>query len=355
MQTERFLYEVSQLPIFQNRVYEMESEAIDCPKGDIRLVENLETGLVYNAAFESKLMVYDNDYQNEQAFSPMFREHLVDVAEIIKVTIGPKSLVEVGCGKGTFLEMLLAADFDIVGFDPTYEGSNPRITRQYFDPSIGIEAKGLVLRHVLEHIQDPFSFLLSMRDANCGGGLVYIEVPCFDWICKHRAWFDVFYEHVNYFRLSDFEGMFTNILKSGHVFGGQYIYVVADLASLVPSKYRSDDQVDFPLDFVRAMNNYEAPYRTEKNKTAVWGGSSKGVIFTLLKSRLGQRVDAVIDINPAKQGKYLPGSGLLVESPQVAINALPSGSTMYVMNSNYLNEIKKMSGNKFNYMSIDNE
>ena len=62
-----------------------------------------------------------------------------------------------------------------------------------------------------------------------------------------------------------------------------------------------------------------------------------------------------IDINPAKQNKYLPGTGLRVESPQIAIDSLPPGSKIYVMNSNYLAEIKTMSDDKFNYMSIDNE
>jgi len=37
--------------------------------------------------------------------------------------------------------------------------------------------------------------------------LIYIEVPCFDWICLHRSWFDVFYQHFN-FRLADFDRVF---------------------------------------------------------------------------------------------------------------------------------------------------
>ena len=56
-------------------------------------------------------------------------------------------------------------------------------------------------------------------------------MPCLDWICKHRAWFDIFYEHVNYFRLTDFQRLFQRIEDSGHLFGGQYLYVVAELAS----------------------------------------------------------------------------------------------------------------------------
>ena len=36
----KLLYEQEQLPIFQNRMYDTESEARACPKGDMRLVED---------------------------------------------------------------------------------------------------------------------------------------------------------------------------------------------------------------------------------------------------------------------------------------------------------------------------
>ena len=62
-----------------------------------------------------------------------------------------------------------------------------------------------------------------------------------------------------------------------------------------------------------------------------------------------------IDINPAKQGKYLAATGLEVLSPPKALVILPSGSTVYVMNSNYIEEIKCMSNNAFNYIEVDHE
>lgn len=346
------LYRVNQLPIFQNLMYDSESAAIACPKGDVCLVENLETGLVYNAAFRPELMVYDTHYQNEQALSSLFQIHLESVAEIVRRTIGQHKLVEVGCGKGYFLEMLSERGFGINGFDPTYEGTNPRIARHYFESKNGTIAKGLILRHVLEHIQNPYNFLTRLKENNAGGGLIYIEVPCFDWICTHRAWFDVYYEHVNYFRITDFHRMFDRVIESGRLFGDQYIYIVADLASLKSPKYDEHDRANFPQDF---LSRLEAQNITKQNKIAVWGGASKGVIFTLLKSRVGETVDIVIDINPAKQGKYLPASGLRVYSPKDGLARLPDGSTLFVMNSNYLEEIKKMSNNLFLYVSVDHE
>ena len=94
-------------------------------------MEDLKTGLVYNAAFDPALIVYDAQYQNEQAHSSRFRAHLDSVAEIVIERLGSENLLEVGCGKGDFLEMLQERGTTIGGFDPTYEGDNPAIQRRY--------------------------------------------------------------------------------------------------------------------------------------------------------------------------------------------------------------------------------
>jgi SAM-dependent methyltransferase len=352
-QSLRLLYEAHDFPIFQNRMYPTPAEARACAKGDIRLVEDLETGLVYNVAFRPELMQYDVHYQNEQAVSPSFHAHLEEVAEIVESTLGRTRIVEVGCGKAYFLEMLLAKGFDVTGFDPTYEGDNPRVVKQYFRRDHGIQANGLVLRHVLEHVQDPVGFLMALKEANGGGGKIYIEVPSFDWICDHRAWFDVFYEHVNYFRLSDFRRMFGNIDEGGYLFGEQYLCVVADLATLHVPVFDPTDSVDFPTDFTRSLiARSQIP---EQREAAIWGGASKGVIFALLRERIGSPVPVVIDVNPAKQEKYLPGTGLRVQSPAEALSILPPGATIFVMNSNYLAEIKHMSKNAYCYIDVDHD
>ena len=79
MNKAREIYKIDQLPIFQNRMYDSKEDAIACPKGDVRLVEDLETGLVYNATFSPELMDYDRNCQNEQAVSPLFQRHLETV------------------------------------------------------------------------------------------------------------------------------------------------------------------------------------------------------------------------------------------------------------------------------------
>lgn len=352
----REIYRADQLPVFQNRMFNTSDEALASPKGDVVLVQDMHTGLVFNQAFNPELMDYGPDYQNEQAFSTVFLSHLDEVTSIIHRHLQGKTLVEVGCGKGYFLEHLHSSGFDITGFDPAYEGANPKILKELFHQRIGMAADGIVLRHVLEHIPDPVGFLSKIREVNGNSGKIYIEVPCFDWIAQHRAWFDIFYEHVNYFRLNDFKRMFGIIQEGGHVFGGQYLYVVADLTTLRVPKYADDCRADLPPDFLENVRHHaEALKKRSMGRSAILGGASKGVIFALFMQRAGAPVDIVIDINPAKQGKYLAGSGLRIHSPEEAIALLIPGTDVFVMNSIYLLEIIERSGNQFNYLEIDRE
>jgi SAM-dependent methyltransferase len=352
------LYRAENLPVFQNRTYGSRAGAVSCPCGDVVLVQDRRTGLIYNQAFQPDRMAYDAHYQNEQAFSGVFSSHLDEVAAIIQRCFQGMSLIEVGCGKGRFLEQLQSLGFSITGLDPAYEGKNPNIVKAPFSPSLGMTAQGVILRHVLEHVPDPVGFLEQIRDANGGGGWIYIEVPCFDWICRQRAWFDIYYEHVNYFRLEDLRRMFGDVTESGWIFGDQYGYVVADLARLKVPVCRAAHRVDFPADFLHGIDHYGKVVGEwhaaggEKKNTAIWGGASKGVLFALFMQRAGVAVDIVIDINPAKQGRRLPASGLPVHSPESALSILHPGAAVFVMNPNYLDEIVVQSDNRYTYFTV---
>ena len=71
--------------------------------------------------------------------------------------------------------------------------------------------------------------------------------------------------------------------------------------------------------------------------------------------RAGAKIDIVIDINTSKQDKYLAASGIQVHSPAKAIRRLTPGADLFVMNSNYLNEIQELTAYQFNYLLVGHE
>ena len=72
-------------------------------------------------------------------------------------------------------------------------------------------------------------------------------------------------------------------------------------------------------------------------RVALWGAGSKGVTF--LNSVPGaSRIDTVIDINVRKQGKFVPGTGQRVSSPEII--AAERLDQIIIMNPNYVEEIR---------------
>jgi len=111
----------------------------------------------------------------------------------------------------------------------------------------------------------------------------------------------------------------------------------------------------FPPDFLAGIDRAVTLMRNGKNKKyAIWGGASKGVIFALHLLRRGAILpDLVIDINPFKQRKYMPVTGMRVSSPEEGMSGLTPDDVILVMNSNYFDEIKESSGNRFLYYRVD--
>lgn len=351
----RTLFEVRKVPAYQNKMFETREAALACPTGDVVLAQDTASGLVGNTAYDPHLLRYDETYQNEQGISLQFREHLEQVLAKVTAAFGDGDILEVGCGKGLFVELMRTRGLRARGIDDAYEGHAPYIEKRHFGAAAETPADAIVLRHVLEHIPNPLHFLRLIANANGGRGLIYVEVPCFDWIMSNHAWFDVFYEHVNYFRLSDFHRIFGHIIDSGHLFGGQYMYAIANLSSIRENIPAADPAgIDFPADFTRALDALAADALVARTRRRViWGAAAKGVMFSHHLGLRGVRFEAAIDINPSKQGRFLATTALAVAAPEAVLPGLPAGSEIYVMNSNYLTEISSMGGSQFRYISVD--
>ena len=81
-------------------------------------------------------------------------------------------------------------------FDASQAGNNPAIER-YLNENEKSNRLSEVLRHVRTR-SNPYKFLSMLKTVFCNAK-VYIEVPNYDWIVANKTFFDITYEHVNYF------------------------------------------------------------------------------------------------------------------------------------------------------------
>ncbi|MCE2965881.1 MAG: class I SAM-dependent methyltransferase, partial [Alphaproteobacteria bacterium] len=321
--------------------------------GDIALRHNTALDFIENAAFDAELVVYDAAYQNSQAHSPAFWAHMQDVAALLRRHFPRGSqVVEVGCGKGDFITLLEQDGyFSVTGFDNTYEGDKPNIHRRYLTETDRITADLVVLRHTLEHIPEPHLFLELLKKI-FGSTPIYIEVPCFDWIRNNKAFFDITYEHVNYFSQSSLKALFTETpVDFGLLFSQQYQYIIADIAALsddFKAHYNNSSNwqnLDFYSLFPSLKEQIESIDQSIQppQRVFLWGAATKGCVFLLHCSFLGKilpHLAFAIDINPGKIGKFLPGSRVPIESKDAFFKAVKPDDTLIIANPNYQHEIK---------------
>lgn len=351
-------FRLSSQPAVLNYRFHSAEEASGVPRRDLALVQCANCGLVFNAEFDPNAIPYDERYENRQCFSPAFHQHLEELAQGLIERHGLRGgrILEVGCGKGDFLRLICgAASAHGVGFDTTYEGrlreTNLEFHRKY---ATSAEVHGpfgaLICRHVIEHVPNIGAFLGELRALASAAGdpVVVLETPSFEWIVRHGCFWDVFYEHCNYFSLPTLAWLAGvagfQVLRQSVVFGEQYQLLELKLSAPGPSRAsppgirESYSLVSFSQSFTQTRRKLEerlVAAGAEKG-WAVWGAGAKGV--ALVNQITIHPPNFVVDSNPAKQGCVIPGTSVPVVSPEDArVLDIP---VILIVNPNYLPEIK---------------
>lgn len=333
-------------------------------KGKIKLKHDYINDFIFNDAFEEKKIRYSKNYNNEQSLSSTFQAHLNDVYKIIKSNFKKEEkIIEIGCGKGTFFKILEKNFKYLRGFDTSYEGNSKKITKRYITKKDVIDEKLIILRHTLEHIPNPYDFLNFLKTISINSPYILIEVPDFEWIRLKQTFFDISYEHVNYFTMKTFQNMFSKkLFFKKKVFGKQYLLVIAKLNNLNQHYKNSIKSVNitqnkiFPnlVKQIASLNNIN-------QNIFIWGAGTKGLMFLIYLKELNpsvfKKVKFAVDIDKKKQNKFLQIVDNKIISPKKLVKVIKTNDTIIVANSNYLNEIKKYikkhKVKKINFKCID--
>ncbi|MCA1817680.1 MAG: class I SAM-dependent methyltransferase [Acidobacteria bacterium] len=351
------------VPVHQNIVAAAERAAVETPRGELDLAVCAACGFIFNRAFDPARMMYGEEYDNTQSCSPAFSRHMDDLVRRLVVGRGVRGarVVEVGCGRGLFLRKLVefeGAGNTGHGFDPSYVGDEVtlggrlRFERRYYDSECAdVPADVVVCRHVIEHVPRPLALLGNVRKAlaNAPRARLFFETPCVEWILRNRVVWDFFYEHCSYFTAASLAVAFARagfeVEGVSHVFGGQYLWLEARLpeGGARPEAPRDPGaSARLAAEFARDERELVAGWRGRLRAlraaggVALWGAGAKGVTFANLIDSGRGLVECVVDVNPAKQGCYVPGTG----HPIVAPRDLPwrGVRTAVLMNPNYREE-----------------
>ena len=366
------LYALPSIPVQSCVLLDTYEEARNFPRSTLDLHFCADCGFVFNATFDEGLVDYASTTEESQHFSDTFNAFARElVAQVgARYDMKDKLVLEVGCGKGDFLLYLIEhTGCRGLGVDPGYiperllgKGDEQiAFIRDYFDPKAITEAPDFVVcRHTLEHIGPVADFVRDIaatfgKDREVG---IFFETPDMKRVLAEGAFWDIYYEHCSYFsagthaRLFEREGM--NVDHIHMAYDDQYIIQYAHASDAAGTGDMFAEELEeirqlaaaFP-EKVRAVQEKWRTFLAERHaagkKIAIWGGGSKGVSF-LTSTDFTAEVDQVIDINPYKQGKFVPGTGHEVLSPDQLPDDPPD--VVIVMNPIYVPEIRDLLASK---------
>ena len=356
------------LPIYCNLLWDDRQAAIDCPKGDIRLAFCEQCGGISNTVFDPAKLGYSQDYENSLHYSARSQEYATSLAKrlVAKHDLHNKTIVEIGCGKGDFLVSLCElGDNTGVGFDNSYverdeyEGLCDRLTfiqDFYSEKYAHYQADFVCCRQVLEHVQNPNDLLLPLRGALKEDATTLFEVPNALYTFKNMMVWDIIYEHCTYFTPISLDYAFAaagyETTAVREEFEGQFISLEGVRSQCEATSLRDAATDRLAVAALSQMiGSFETKFReqtkrwtialdelfTQGKKVVIWGSGSKGVTFLNLLD-LRDKIQYAIDINPRKQGKFIPGSGQEIVSPERMNDYQPD--VVIVMNPLYQEEIQ---------------
>jgi len=281
--------------------------------------------------------VFYTTYNWLSAWKP--QPHVTRLVELVHRLPGlrPGSwIVEVGSNDGTFLRALKQRGYQrLTGVEPSRDAQEAarkngiQTVGAYFTPEVArglASAHGpcdlLIARQVLEHIADLPAIEEAIRVL--GVGRLLIEVPNFAFSLDALDYSAVWEEHVNHFTPATLRRFLCRLgFRTLHAervnFCGEALVVLAERGDEPDGTPRADDLLDlrakalayrdhWPL-LRERLSEYLDAQRGSERRVAVYGAGNRACCLINFAG-LAPYLECVLDDQPEKQGKYMPGSRL---------------------------------------------
>ena len=355
----------SDVPCQDGVIWATREEAIAAPQGDIELVHCRACGHVFNRRFDPGKFRFDASYNISLHHSPAYAKFIDDlVAGLVeRHGLHGKTVVEIGCGKADFLKAVcMPYGNKGVGFDPTFtddcltaaEQKQIRVTAGYYDAkTTPVQGDLVAFRSMLQYMTDPRGFLDIVRPAAKSDGVVYAEVPNSAHVFEKLSIWNIVYEHGCFYSRTSLTKLFA---KCGLHVQDCFACWVEDQnlgieAGVSPSgRSFAFDEAEVER-FNGVIERFETEYaektaywqntldrlRTQGKRLGMWGAGARAQSFCNRFGLSDETLPTVADINPYRQGRFMPKTLQRVVSPETLKAASPD--VVLITNSGYAPEI----------------
>ena len=305
------------------------------------------SGLIHTQLLSDPSNKYNGvDYSYTSSNSATARNHWDEYATFISETSpsGANRAFEIGSNDGYLCAQLNERDFHSIGIDASktmvdfanelgVKTINALLTPESADEILSEfgSADVVIANNVLNHANDPMSFLIAMSKLKTEKGLLYIEVPYWKFQFENCNFDMIYHEHVSYFTLTSLANILGRIdltivgfnLINYH---GQSIRLVVGSSA----HYSESKHLRAQMEIERQTGLFEVASYLRYNETIKTnrrlflqelfnemsknnsldivgiGAAAKGNTFLNFYGLNSTNISAVTDSSPRKIGKYTP-------------------------------------------------
>lgn len=327
---------------------------------DIEICMCASCSHIYNKNASLENITYKQEENATYYIGEVWRKYTEELANqfMQKYNINNLDILEIGCGDITFLKKLHKNKNRCTGYEPSFpekekEIHNVQIINDYFYPDKDFNKKYdiIILRHVLEHLEDVKTFLSDLIRGmikNSPNAKLFIEVPNIQPTLNEFRTNDFVYEHISYFSFYSLKYLLTSlnleIFEMYSTFNNENIIAICH----INTQYIDNLQLieNASKGFQSNINSLRNEYKRilKENKTiCIWGAGGRGSSFlNIIKNELTHK-EILVDSDQRKFEKYVPVVGLKISDYKLLQNKSIDAIiiTTSLGRENILLEIKK--------------
>ncbi len=259
-----------------------------------------------------------------------------------------KKILEVGCGRGEYIDLLISAGATKVsGIEyaqqsvVTAREKCPQIYQGYLDSDFELpgdfEFDAFTIFSFLEHWPNPNQGLRLIHSVLNEGGVGLVEVPNFELILNKGLYSEFTTDHIFYFDRKSFTFLLE---KNG--------FEVVSIESVWYDYILSAKVRKRPLLDVKNFLNIQSRIKSQltefisqhgAGEVAIWGAGHQA-LAVIAMAKVANQVKYIVDSAPFKQGKFTPATHLPIVSPE-HLNTKPP-KAIIVMAAGYSNEVVRI-------------
>jgi SAM-dependent methyltransferase len=300
--------------------------------------------------------IFDSDYAYFSSYSATW----LASAERYVAAILPKlrldessQVIEIASNDGYLLQYFLPYKIPVLGVEPAASVAKAAISKgvptiqEFFGldlarnlASAGMRADLVIANNVLAHTPDLNGFVAGLKIILKQNGLATIEVPHLLQLIRQLQFDTIYHEHFSYFSLLTLQRLFSHHglcifdIEELPTHGGSLrIYVSHDKIGRKPSDAVNQvrqAELAYGLDVISRYSGFNEriqackcdlvefliTVKREGKRVCAYGAAAKGNTLLNYCGIRTEFIDYVVDRNPHKQGKHLPGSRIPIEAPE---------------------------------------